>query len=127
MSQFENHGLKAGVWSGVLTAAEVPARVALVHLGEIVSVARLSGGEEGAWQVSVDLPSSFLSDGLHSLILIADSGQEGDAPHPDAVQLDRLNLMAGTPLEHDLMAEIKLMRAELDLLKREFRRLATFE
>lgn len=126
MSQFENHGLKAGVWSGNLIAAEAPARVALVHLGEIVSVARLSEGE-GAWQVSVDLPTSFLSDGLHSLILIADSGQEGDPPHPDAVQLDRLNLMAGAPLEHELMAEIKLIRAELDLLKREFRRLATFE
>ena len=130
MSQFENHGLKAGIWSGVLTAAEAPARVALVHLGEIVASAHVSaveGEAEGHWHVSVELPQSLLSDGMHSLILISDGGQEGDAPQPDALQLDRLHLMAGAPLQHELVAEIKLMRAELDLLKREFRRLATFE
>ncbi|MDP0927950.1 hypothetical protein Q0601_12260 [Paracoccus onubensis] len=128
MLQFENHGLKAGIWTGMLTAAQAPARVALVHLGEIVALANLSAAEgEGLWQVTVELPASFLSDGAHSLILIADGGQEAEAPQPDAVQLDRLHLMAGAPLEHELVAEIKLMRAELDLLKREFRRLATFE
>ncbi|WP_147391961.1 hypothetical protein [Paracoccus onubensis] len=126
--QFENHGLKAGIWTGMLTAAQAPARVALVHLGEIVALANLSAAEgEGLWQVTVELPASFLSDGAHSLILIADGGQDGDAPQPDAVELDRLHLMAGAPLEYELVAEIKLMRAELDLLKREFRRLATFE
>ncbi|RJE82535.1 hypothetical protein D3P04_19385 [Paracoccus onubensis] len=128
MLQFENHGLKAGIWTGMLTAAQAPARVALVHLGEIVALANLSAAEgEGLWQVTVELPASFLSDGAHSLILIADGGQDGDAPQPDAVELDRLHLMAGAPLEYELVAEIKLMRAELDLLKREFRRLATFE
>ncbi len=128
MLQFENHGLKAGIWTGMLTAAQAPARVALVHLGEVVALANLSAAEgEGLWQVTVELPASFLSDGAHSLILIADGGKEAEAPQPDAVQLDRLHLMAGAPLEHELVAEIKLMRAELDLLKREFRRLATFE
>lgn len=130
MLQFENHGVNAGTWSGMLTAAEAPSRVALVHRGEILSIGQLSpaGGEdEGTWQVSVDLPASILSDGVHSLLLIADGGQDEDPPMSDAVQLDSLNLMAGAPLEHELLAEIHMMRAELDLLKREFRRLASLE
>lgn len=36
-----------------------------------------------------------------------------------------LSLVAGAPLDIDLRVEIDLIRAELDLLKREFRRLAT--
>ncbi|RMC37741.1 hypothetical protein [Paracoccus alkanivorans] len=127
MSQFENHGLKAGTWSGVLTAGEAPARVALIHLGEVVSVARLAEAGTGRWQVSVDLPPALLADGVQSLVLVADGGEGSEAPLPDAVQLDRLHLAAGTPLDHTLTAEVQLLRAELELLKREIRRLATVD
>ena len=128
MPQFENHGLKSGIWSGLLTAKEAPKRVALIHQGDILSIARLEAAHGGgSWQVSVDLPNTVLTDGIHSLILIADAGQENEPPLPDSVQLDSLHLMAGAPLEHELTAEIQLIRAELDLLKREFRRLASFD
>ena len=128
MPQFENHGMKSGIWSGLLTVKEAPARVALIQHGEIVSIARLEAATgTGSWQVEVALPSTVLTDGVHSLVLIADAGQKNEPPLPDAVQLDHLHLMAGAPLEHELTAEIQLIRAELDLLKREFRRLASFE
>lgn len=130
MLQFENHGLDAGMWSGLLTGAEAPDRIALVNRGAILSTGVISsvpGDGEGVWRVTVELPASVLSDGVHSLLLVADAGQGEEPPLPDAMQLDCLHLMAGAPLEHELLAEIHLMRAELDLLKREFRRLASFE
>jgi hypothetical protein len=36
--------------------------------------------------------------------------------------LDRITLMAGTPLDEDLRAEIALLRDELELVKRAFLR-----
>lgn len=125
MSQFESHGLKAGAWSGVLTAETAPGRVFLAHLGEVVSIAHLTEAGEGQWQVSVDVPPGLLADGINTLILLADNGEESEAPQSDAVQLDRLNVMAGAPLDDSLLAEVQLLRAELELLKREFRRFAT--
>ncbi|RNF34972.1 hypothetical protein [Paracoccus methylarcula] len=125
MPQFESHGLKAGAWSGILTAEAAPGRVFLAHLGEVVSVAHVTGAGDGQWQVSVDLPSELLADGVHSFILFADDGEGSEAPQSDAAQLDRLNVMAGAPLDDALLAEVQLLRSELELLKREFRRLAT--
>ena len=46
------------------------------------------------------------------------------APGPGAPVLGRLDLRAGQPLAQDVLAEIALLRAELELMKREFRRLA---
>ena len=39
-------------------------------------------------------------------------------------QLASLSVAAGQALEQDILVEMELMRAELDLLKREFRRFA---
>lgn len=125
MPEFESHGLTEGVWSGILTAGELPARVALVLHGRVLAEARLAEDGAGVWRLAVELPRAAICEGAHSLLLIADGGQGLDAPLPGAQRLGRLDLMAGAPLEGDLVAEIALLRAELDLLKREFRRLAT--
>lgn len=127
MPQFESHGLKAGIWSGILTAKATPGRVFLTHLGEVVSVARVENAGQGQWRISVDLPSGLLADGVHSFILLTDEGEGSEAVLPDATQLDRLHVMAGAPLDDTLLAEVQLLRAELELLKREFRRLVTLD
>lgn len=127
MLNFESYGLKSGTWSGLLTAANAPERVYLAYYGEPVAAAKLSPAGVGQWDVSVELPVSVLSDGIQSLLLVADSGAEGDAPQADAQHLGHLNLMAGASLDDDIMAEVRLLRAEIDMIKREFRRLASFE
>lgn len=124
MTQFENHGLKGGVWSGILKADTKPARAFLMHHGEIRAFAQLKPAVGGGWQVSVNLPATLLSDGAFSFALAIDNGEGDTAPLPDAIRLDHLQVIAGDVLGDDLTAEIALIRDELEFLKREFRRFA---
>ena len=115
MAEFENLGLKAGVWSGLLHRAAAPEQVGLVHRGETVAEARVTPVKEGLWRIDVDLPANRLGDGVISFLML--EGRTGG-------QLASLSVAAGQALEQDLLVEMELMRAELDLLKREFRRFA---
>ncbi|MFV0387035.1 hypothetical protein [Paracoccus sp. (in: a-proteobacteria)] len=125
MAQFTSHGLKGGIWSGRIAAATLPPRICLVHHGEVVSLARMTPDGDGFWHAEIDLPPESLSDGRHSFLLIADAGEGAEPVHHGALRLDRLNIVAGAPLDEDLATEIQMLRAELELLKREFRRLAS--
>lgn len=113
--QFKSHGLKSGVWSGVLTGKMAPARLTVTLRGEDVAQAALTPLAPGEWQMRVPLPAALLSDGTHSLALQADGGGV----------LARLPIIAGAALDDDLIAEIALLRDELELLKREFRHFAS--
>jgi hypothetical protein len=103
-----------GWWEGVLTgftgsAPEVVAR----HQGaplDGVEVVALSGRPDQA-SVRLPIPATVLSEGVQTVILEA-----------DGLICGQFTLIAGVPLEEDLRAELSLLRAELDLLKRAFRR-----
>ncbi|MDS9466230.1 hypothetical protein RGQ15_01410 [Paracoccus sp. MBLB3053] len=125
MSDFESLGLKSGIWQGVLTREAAPTRLVLVHSGARVGDARVTRGDRGTWRVAVAIPPEKLSDGVQSFLLIEDAGKDGEALQPGAVHLASLNLAAGTLVDEDLRAELHLMRSELELLKKELRRLAT--
>jgi hypothetical protein len=103
-----------GLWEGVLTGAgdKVPTLEAH-HLGQ-----RLQGltvtpvpDQAGSHAVQLSLPATVLSEGVQTVLF-----QAGDEV------LTSFTLIAGVPLDEDLRAEIGLLRAELDLLKRAFRR-----
>ena len=103
-----------GLWEGLLTGADgkAPAMEAL-HQGQ-----RLEGltvmpvpDQPGSHAVQLAIPATVLSEGVQTVLL--QSGGE---------LLASFTLIAGAPLEEDLRAEISLLRAELDLLKRAFRR-----
>lgn len=117
--QFESHGLKSGVWSGILTGPKAPSRLSVILRGEVVAEAKVTPKGEGEWQIEATLPASALSDGAHSFALVADDAPAGAPP------LARLPVIAGTALDGDLVGEILLLRAELDMLKREFRHFAS--
>ena len=68
-------------------------------------------GRASTLSVRVPIPPSILNEGLQTVLLRVG----GDV-------LARFALVAGQPLDEDLRAEISLLRAELDLLKRAFRR-----
>lgn len=125
MSQFDIQGLRGGVWSGIYSGTHLPQRLAAVHHGRIIALARVSAAGPGQWRVDLDLPAALLTDGLQSVFLIADDGPDDQPVQPGALRLDRLAIVSGAPLAEDLRAEIEHLRAELQLLKREFRRFAS--
>lgn len=101
-----------GWWEGVLTGAEADTPVEAWHQDrriEGVEVTKLAGKSGQA--VRVPIVGSVLSAGVQTVLLKV--GEE---------VLASFTIVAGVPLEEDLRAEISLLRAELDLLKRAFRR-----
>lgn len=124
MDQFESLGLKSGIWQGTLRRDTPPARLLVVHMGSRVGEARATAQEDGSWRIAAAIPAEKLSDGVQTFILLEDQGKDSEPPQPGAPHLASLTLVAGTPLEQDLLAELSLMRSELDLLKKELRRLA---
>ncbi|WP_295042231.1 hypothetical protein [uncultured Paracoccus sp.] len=117
--KFEDHGVSAGCWTGALQADRQPGPVSVVHRGVAVAQARLRDAGPGVWAVAADLPGTVIDRGAHGLLLVA--GEPGAA---GSRVLARLMLVAGQVAGDDLLAEVAHLRAELDLLKREFRRLA---
>ena len=106
--------IAGGVWEGLLTAdtGEAPG-VVVLHDGrpvEGVSVQPVPG-KPGQFAVRVPIPLSALNEGVQTFLL-----QLGDEI------LTSFTLVAGQALDGDIRAELNLLRAELDLLKRSFRR-----
>jgi hypothetical protein len=63
--------------------------------------------------VKADIPKEFLMDGVQTFLFVFEGQTE---------ILDRFSIITGEPLEEDLRAEIQLLREELDMVKRAFRR-----
>lgn len=105
--------LRAGVWEAVLTAAEPP-EVEAMHQGTALAGLRVVAlaGRPGEWLLRVPVPADRLDDGVQTFVIQTIGGE----------MLGHFTIVAGVPLEADLRAEIDLLRAELDLLKRAFRR-----
>lgn len=71
---------------------------------------------EGQWDVRLPIPKELLSDGIQTILIRDDDTGE---------TADTLTLIAGDPLGPDIRAEVELLRAELDMLKKAFRRHCT--
>ena len=65
------------------------------------------------WTLSVPIPPEAIADGVQTLI-IRDADTDAKIGH--------ITLIAGEVLSDDIRAEMDLLRAELDMLKRAFRR-----
>ncbi|MCG7494640.1 hypothetical protein [Thalassobius sp. Cn5-15] len=106
-----------GVWEGMLTADRDNAgqpKVTVTHLDRPVSDHSLTEGEAaGTWVLRVPIPIELLSDGMQTFVISdADSGET----------LNSFAILAGEALADDIRAEVELLREELDMLKRAFRR-----
>jgi hypothetical protein len=108
--------IRAGVWEGVLTGAgAAEPRLEVVHLQEPVpgvTVAAIAD-RPGEWAVRVPIPAAVLSEGVQTF-LIRDPGT--------GLTLQHFTIVTGVAMEEDIRAEVDLLRAELDMLKRAFRR-----
>jgi hypothetical protein len=107
--------LRQGIWEGhVQQAGSGVPQIRVTHLGAVVpDVLVTETGSAGGWLVQVPVPMAAISDGVQ-VFVIAD-GTDGET-------LGHFTLIAGEALGDDLRGEVELLRAELDMLKRAFRR-----
>ncbi|MEL7091231.1 MAG: hypothetical protein AAFN94_05810 [Pseudomonadota bacterium] len=107
--------MRHGIWQGIIqqTGTGVP-QLSVTHLNEEVPDVQLTEtGQEAEWLLQVPVPASAIADGVQ-VFVVSDS--------IDGTRLGQFTLIAGEALGDDIRAEVELLRAELDMLKRAFRR-----
>lgn len=108
--------MQQGIWEGLLTGAaegELP-KISVTHQGAQVpdvTVTLLEGNKGHALRIPI--PPEAVADGIQTLV-IADADTDE--------HLGAVTLLAGEALGDDMRVEVDLLRAELDMLKRAFRR-----
>lgn len=107
--------LKQGVWQGIITGmGEEPPQIEVTHENTVVSDIVLTHNESADhWTLSVHVPLAAISDGAQTLIIRDKQADE---------KIGHITLQADDLADQGLRAEMDLMRAELDMLKRAFRR-----
>ncbi|MDD8024195.1 MAG: hypothetical protein PHX82_13930 [Paracoccaceae bacterium] len=108
----ETSRIRAGRWEGLVASAVEP-KLEVVHLEQVLPGLEVSAQNPGKWRLSLPIPVETLSDGVQTFLLRS---------VPSAEVLGRFTIVTGVPLEDDIRAEVDLLRAELDLLKKAFRR-----
>lgn len=107
--------IRAGTWEGVLSAPDAAPRLEVVLEGQPVAgvVQQPVPERPGEWAVRVPIAAEHLSEGVQTyLIRDVASGET----------LAHFTVITGVAMEDDLRAEVDLLRQELDMLKRAFRR-----
>lgn len=106
-----------GVWEGQLThegEGNIQPDIEVTHLERPLTGVQVIENEEGGfWTVRVPIPAEVITDGVQTF-LIRDKRAD--------VVLDSFALMSGDALGYDIRVEMTLLREELDMLKRAFRR-----
>lgn len=110
--------LRGGIWEGRLTGASesgAEPSLSVLYLDRPVEGVELIAVEEapGVWRLRVPVPPEAIADGVHSFVISEADGGE---------RLGSFSIIAGAPATDDIRVEIELLRAELDMLKRAFRR-----
>ena len=108
--------LQQGNWEGILSGgkgSDAP-ELSVTHQGvqvPDVDVTSIEGTDTFA--VRIPIPAEAIADGMQTLLVLDASSD---------AKLCTITLMAGEALGDDLRVEVDLLRAELDMLKRAFRR-----
>lgn len=105
--------IHAGLWEGMLTGAGPDPRVEVRLDGRALPglVLQPVPGRPGDYALRLPIPPEVLSEGVQTFLFCS-----GDR------LLAQFTILTGAALDDDLRSEIGLLRAELDLLKRAFRR-----
>ena len=107
--------MRQGVWEGIVSGSpsKTPT-IEVTHLDKPVADVALSERDPpGQWVLQVPIPKDAIADGVQTFLII-------DSEH--GVKLGHFSIIAGEALGADMRTEIELLRAELDMLKRAFRR-----
>lgn len=107
--------IREGRWLGEVQSdpADSTPEIEISHLDRPLEGVGVASLRPGHWQVSVAIPAVLLSDGVQSFVV---------RDRVEGVTIGHFTIVTGVVLEDDIRAEIDLLRAELDMLKRAFRR-----
>lgn len=106
---------REGIWQGLLSGpADGQPEISVTLEGAAVRGVTLAAmGAPGQWALDVPVPVEAVGDGVQTFMIREASSDQ---------MLDSFTLIAGEALGSDFRAEMSLLRAELDMLKRAFRR-----
>lgn len=104
-----------GIWQGIVTSEgkDVPKLAVRLLDKPVANVQLTEDPQQGHWLLQVPIPSEAIAEGVQTFV-ISDAN--------DGTTLSHFHLIAGEVLGDDIRAEMDLLRAELDMLKRAFRR-----
>lgn len=111
MAELIREGMRDGIWQGVLVSDAAP-EVEVLLGGDPVEM-ELTALGAGRHALAVPIPLSALEDGVQTFVI---------RDRTEGTTIGHFSIAAGRGMEDDLRAEVELLRAELDLLKRAFRR-----
>ena len=106
--------IRAGVWEGILTTTAQPL-IEVLQLEHAVPGHSLTATPDrpGEWLVRVPIPAELLTEGVQTFLIRDKATGE---------KLEHFTIITGVAMEDDMRAEVDLLRSELDMLKRAFRR-----
>jgi hypothetical protein len=109
----EQTRIAGGVWEGVLRGADAAPPVEALHGGRALEGVEMAPvpGKAATFTVRVPIPGWALNEGAQSFLI-----------QSEGATLAQFTVVAGQSADGDLRAELSLLRAELDLLKRAFQR-----
>jgi len=110
--------MKEGVWEAILRRSDEAGQADLPRVEVTLDNSQVAGvqvipDQEGGYVLRVPVPKEAICDGVQTFLV-----RDGDS----GAKLGAFTLIAGEAVEGDMRAEIELLRAELDMLKRAFRR-----
>ena len=107
--------IRAGIWEGVLRGQTTPPNLEVVLQGHIIPGVSQTAipDRPGEWAIRVPIAPEHLSEGVQTYLIREPGGSEA---------LAHFTVITGVAMEDDLRAEVDLLRQELDMLKRAFRR-----
>ncbi|MBY5933317.1 hypothetical protein KUV51_09935 [Tateyamaria omphalii] len=107
--------MRHGIWQGVIqqNGTGVP-QIKVTHLDkDVPDVQVTEQGEDSQWLLQIPVPAEAIADGVQVFVITDATDDE---------KLGDFTLIAGEALGDDIRGEVALLREELDMLKRAFRR-----
>ena len=107
--------IRGGVWQGILTNTPEPPALEVLLLEAALPGLTVTAlpDRPGDWAVRIAIPPEVLNEGVQTFLIRDKVAGE---------TLAHFTIITGVAMEDDLRAEFDLLRAELDMLKRAFRR-----
>jgi hypothetical protein len=111
--KLEQGRIAGGVWEGILSDAGNRPVIEALHEGRVIDGVEVlpETSTAGRFIVRVPIPAWVLNEGVQTVLV-----------RSVETVLAQFTLIAGQPLDEDIRAELSVLRAELDLLKRAFQR-----
>jgi hypothetical protein len=108
--------LSQGVWEGILhnMPSDDKPEIQVLHMDlPVPDIEVIKVDDQEAWALRIPIPFYAIADGVQTFTVFDKS---------DDTKLGHFTLVADEALADDIRGEVDLLRAELDMLKRAFRR-----